>query len=312
MSHRRDDPKGSRERQRTGTPPNQPQRTGQQPSGQSQPTQWQSQTQGAPTQQPQQQFTQEANRTPQTGGGRQSREQRPAQGQQSSQQGGMQPSSGQPPGRQQQPQGQPQGGRQQQGRQPPQSSVQMGAQGGGAMGSGQPGQFTQHASAVQSAPAQTSGMGAKPRQGRRMAPASVEEVVSTDVVTARRDTPIPTVASLLNENDVGSVIVIEDDGETPVGLLTDRKIALAIESEPEIMDLTAEDLVSTDLLTGRTDMTVFEALDQLKDAGVRRLPIVDEDDTLAGIVTLDDLLVLFGSNIGDAAELIAAQTMSQS
>ncbi|WP_172824940.1 CBS domain-containing protein [Halorientalis sp. IM1011] len=180
------------------------------------------------------------------------------------------------------------------------------------MGAGQPGGFTQQASAMQSAPPRATGGAAAPPRGRRMAPASVEEVISTDVITARRDTPIPTVVSLLRENDVGSVIVVEDDGETPIGLLTDRKIALAIESEPDIADLTAEELVSTDLLTGRTDMTVFEALDQLKEAGIRRLPILDEDGSLVGIVTLDDLLVLFGRNLNDAAEIIATQTMSHS
>jgi CBS domain-containing protein len=142
-----------------------------------------------------------------------------------------------------------------------------------------------------------------------MSPASIEEVVSTDVVTAKRDTPISTVVAMMNENDVGSVVVVEDGGETPVGILTDRKIALAIESTPEIGTRPAEELVSSDLLTGRTDMTVFEALHTLKQENIRRLPIVDEDESLTGIVTLDDLLVLFGTSLGDASEIIAAQAV---
>jgi CBS domain-containing protein len=140
----------------------------------------------------------------------------------------------------------------------------------------------------------------------------VEDVISTDIVTAERDTPLATVAALMAENDVGSVIVTDDSGETPIGLITDREIALAVESEPEIGERTAEELVSSDLLTGRSDMTVFEALDEMNDAGIRRLPIVDEDGTLTGIVTLDDLLVLLGGNLGTAAELIATQTSSRS
>jgi CBS domain-containing protein len=156
-------------------------------------------------------------------------------------------------------------------------------------------------------------MGAPRQRGRaRLSPSRVEEVVSTDLVTAKRDTPLATVAAMMNENDVGCVIVVDDDEETPIGVLTDRKIALAVESEPEIGKRTAEELVSSDLLTGRTDMTVFEALDKLKQAGVRRLPIVDEAGTLTGIVTLDDLLVLLGTNLGDAADIIAAQTTRHS
>ncbi len=155
--------------------------------------------------------------------------------------------------------------------------------------------------------------GPQPPQARgrraRLSPATVEEVVSTDVVTAQRDTPVSTVAASMEKHDVGCVVVVEDDGETPVGVITDRKIALAIESTPDIGKRPAEELVSGDLLVGTMEMTVFEALDKLSEASVRRLPVVDEGGSLAGIVTLDDLIVVFGRGLGDVAEIIATQTM---
>lgn len=294
MSYQGDDPNRPRERQRTESQRTQPL------FGQTQPIQWQGQPQGPSMQQPpaQNQYTQGSIGGQQGGSPRQQGGQRAGVAP-SGQQSGSQPGMQQP------------AGYQQRGTQAIQPTTSMGVQGSGATGvTGQQSQYTQPASPIQSPPRQgTAGIPGQQRSPRaRMSPASLGEVVSTDVVTAKRDTPIATVAAMLKEKSVGCVVVVETDGKTPVGVLTDRKIALAVETEPEIGKRTAEELVSSDLLTGRTDMTVFEALDRLKEAGVRRLPIVDEDGALAGIVTLDDLLILLGTNLQDAAEIIASQT----
>lgn len=153
-------------------------------------------------------------------------------------------------------------------------------------------------------------MGARGRRtpGRppQLRPASVDDIVATDVVTAERDTPIATVVAMLAEEDVGSVVVVDDD--SPVGILTDRQIALALEDTPDLSDETAEDLISDELVTATTDNTVFEALEQMRDEGVRRLPIVDDDGTLEGILTLDDVLVVFGTELSNATDIIKEQS----
>jgi len=139
-------------------------------------------------------------------------------------------------------------------------------------------------------------------------PAKVEDLIVTDVVTAQRDTPIRTVVSSMAENNVGSVVILDDDGKTPIDLVTDRKIALSLEGRPAIAEKNVEELLTGDLITGTTEMTVFDALEQLSEAKIRRLPIVDEDGTLQGIVTLDDLLVFLGNQQSDALEVINAQS----
>jgi CBS domain-containing protein len=162
-------------------------------------------------------------------------------------------------------------------------------------------------------PRQTRGMQQQRQQqvgmGRaQFRPAKVEELIVTDVVTAQRDTPIRTVVSSMAENNVGSVVVVDDDGKTPIGLLTDRKVALALEGHPNIGEQTVEKLLSGDVITGTTEMTVFDALEQVSQAKIRRLPIVDEEGILQGIVTLDDLLVFMGNQLSDALEVISAQS----
>lgn len=115
-----------------------------------------------------------------------------------------------------------------------------------------------------------------------------------------------TVVGQMADEEVGSVVIVEDD--RPIGIVTDRSIALALETTPDVADREARDLASEDLVTGTTEMTVFDALQELSDNGVRRLPIVDEDDTLQGIVTLDDIVVLLSTELSNASEVIRDQS----
>jgi len=261
----------------------------------------------------------------QTGGGRQGQ---PRGGQ-------RQPPQGQPTGqRQQQPQGQP-GQRppqQPQGQRPPQQQqaprgLQQGQPGaqpqgqprglmGGQPSMGQQQTMGQPMGGTQQRPPQQPGMGAglqpgmqqrRRATGPRFQRMTVDEIIRDDVVTAVEDTPIPSVAASMAEHNVGSVVVVEEDEQRPVGILTDRKIALALETVPDISERSAEDLLSGDLTTGTTEMTVFDALDRLSEENIRRLPIVDDEGALQGVVTLDDLLVLLGGAVGDAVEVISAQ-----
>jgi len=140
----------------------------------------------------------------------------------------------------------------------------------------------------------------------RLQPANIDEILQREVVTADRDTPIATVVAAMAEYDVGSVVVVED--EKPVGILTDRKIAVSLEHMPDVSERTADDLLSESLVTGTEDMTVFEALDRMSDADIRRLPVVDDDGSLIGIVTLDDLLYVLGRELQKATSIIEAQS----
>lgn len=140
-----------------------------------------------------------------------------------------------------------------------------------------------------------------------MQPVEIEQLAQTDVVTVEPEMSIADVISEMAENDVGSVVVV-DDG-SPIGILTDRTIALALEGEPDITEKQASELIQDDgLVTATTDMTLVEALERLNEENVRRLPIVNEDGQLEGIVTLDDILVLLGSALHEATEIIKAQS----
>lgn len=144
------------------------------------------------------------------------------------------------------------------------------------------------------------------RPGPQLQSAPVDEILESDVVTVERDAPIDQVVERMASEDVGSVVVTEDD--EPVGVLTDRTIALSLGETPDVTERTAGEMISGDLVTGTTEMTVFDVLERLEEASIRRLPVVDEDGDLAGIVTLDDVVVLLNAELSDVASIIESQS----
>lgn len=136
-------------------------------------------------------------------------------------------------------------------------------------------------------------------------PVSIEEIARTEVVTADPDDTIDTIVQDMAENDVGSVVVVEED--RPVGIVTDREIALSLGETPDVVEQTVEQVMAEELTTASLDADAFEVLDHMSESGVRRIPIVDDDGELQGIVTLDDVLLFLEDNLHTVAETVRAQ-----
>lgn len=144
-------------------------------------------------------------------------------------------------------------------------------------------------------------------EGAQLETVTIDEVIQTDVVTAEEDTEITEVVEKMADENVGSVVIIDDD-EKPRGIITDRKVALALEETPDIAERTAQEFVDGDLVTGDSEMSIYEAINELSEESIRRLPVVDEDGTLVGIVTLDDIIVLLSMELETAADIIESQS----
>lgn len=126
----------------------------------------------------------------------------------------------------------------------------------------------------------------------------------TDVVTADPETTTREISKALEQENVGSVIVTE--GETPVGIVTDRDLALEVIGEgKDSATITAGDVMTTDLFTVGPDESIYDVLEGMRERGVRRVPVV-EDDELVGIVTLDDFVVLLTSELESVSGVVQA------
>lgn len=126
-------------------------------------------------------------------------------------------------------------------------------------------------------------------------------------MTAPSDQTAGNLATVMSEENVGSVI-IEDDDE-PVGIVTDRDLVLQVlEPREDPTAVTAEDIMTETLVTVQGDDGVFEATATMYENDVRRLPVVDENGSLVGIVTLDDLLVLLSTEMEHLTGVVEAES----
>ncbi len=139
-----------------------------------------------------------------------------------------------------------------------------------------------------------------------MAAMTVQDLAREDVVTVERDTGVTQISKTMNDEHVGSIVVVEDG--KPVGIVTDRTIALAVAQEDDLGSLTAEDLMSEDPRTVSADTEAYELAVQFGESKVRRLPVVDDDGQLVGIVSLDDLIATSAEQLEEAAKVIEEQS----
>lgn len=140
---------------------------------------------------------------------------------------------------------------------------------------------------------------------------SLDRIYKTNVVTVSPEATLLEVARLMRAQHVGSVIVVEE--HKPVGVITDRDIvmkAVAAEKDPKTVQA-KEVMVSPPALVN-INYDPLDVIRIMRDRGVRRLPVVDEHRHLLGIVTLDDLLRLLGSEIADLAEVVHTELTKES
>ncbi len=136
---------------------------------------------------------------------------------------------------------------------------------------------------------------------------SIGEICNRKVVVMQREETIAEAAKLMRDQHVGSVLVVdEQDGKrVPVGIVTDRDLVVeVIAPELDADAITVGDIMMTGFAVVKEETGVFEAIQYMRTKGIRRLPVVDAEERLIGIVTLDDLLILLAEELDALAKLV--------
>ena len=121
----------------------------------------------------------------------------------------------------------------------------------------------------------------------------IHEIMTAEVVTADPQASVREVAEVMRDRNVGSVVLVDSSGR-PVGLVTDRDLAVTVLAEAADPETPVESCATTPVVTGEAGMELEEAAGLMVSHRIRRLPVMD-DETLAGIVTLDDIAVRTGN-----------------
>jgi CBS domain-containing protein len=115
----------------------------------------------------------------------------------------------------------------------------------------------------------------------------ISEVMTREVQTVSPDQPVQEAANFMLNADAGSIPVT--DGDRLIGMITDRDIAVRGIAKGYGPDTPVRELMTDDLIVVRMDDDVEEAASKMSEAQVRRLPVIDSDERLCGIVSLGDL-----------------------
>ena len=118
---------------------------------------------------------------------------------------------------------------------------------------------------------------------------TVEQIMTINPRTVNVDDTVSDAAALMREGDIGDVIVIEDDQVT--GILTDRDIVVrGVAEGRDAKSTSTSEICTTGIQAIEPDASVDDALRMMRDADIRRLPVV-KNGRPVGIVSLGDLAV---------------------
>jgi CBS domain-containing protein len=115
----------------------------------------------------------------------------------------------------------------------------------------------------------------------------VSEVMTRDVQTVRPEQSAREAASFMLSADAGSIPVAE--GDRLIGMITDRDIAVRGVAKGYGPDTPVRDLMTNDIVCARESDDVEDVATRMSEAQVRRLPVIDSNERLCGIVSLGDL-----------------------
>lgn len=136
---------------------------------------------------------------------------------------------------------------------------------------------------------------------------SVGEICNREVVICGTDDTIHEAVKLMRDYHVGDVIVTEnrDQGTVPVGILTDRDIVIELLAEEvDTNSVTVVDVMSSELITVTENDDLLATIELMRDKGIRRVPVVNQQGGLEGVLALDDLIELVAEQLTDLVRLI--------
>ncbi|RMH80634.1 MAG: CBS domain-containing protein [Acidobacteria bacterium] len=139
---------------------------------------------------------------------------------------------------------------------------------------------------------------------------SVESLARKEVITLKPSDSVFDAVKLMKEKNIGSVVIVDDENR-PVGIITDRDVVLRVVYEGLDPKATALNKVMTRGLSVLEEgMGLFEALSFMREEGVRRYPVVDSSGKLTGFLSLDDMLYLLGKELASVADIIEKERPS--
>jgi CBS domain-containing protein len=137
----------------------------------------------------------------------------------------------------------------------------------------------------------------------------VEELCTPNVITIVAAASIVEAAKQMREHHVGDVIVLPDSGDGyPIGVLTDRDITVELVAQDlPLSGVSVGDVMSRDIVTVKAQDDLADALEMMATNAIRRIPVIDENDEIVGILSIDDVISVIAEELKKVSSLCRRQ-----
>lgn len=136
---------------------------------------------------------------------------------------------------------------------------------------------------------------------------AISDIMTRDVTVISPDDNVQHAAQIMRDQDIGSLPVC--NGKRLVGMLTDRDVTIrAVASGKAPADIRVDEVMSDQVLWCFEDQTSGEVLQQMGDQQIRRIPVINRNMELTGVVSLGDLATRERASTDSALEDISAPT----
>lgn len=133
----------------------------------------------------------------------------------------------------------------------------------------------------------------------------IKEIMHEGVKWAEPDTTLADIARMMRDTDVGVIPISEND--RLAGMITDRDITVrAVAENMDMKSATARDIMTDEAIWSYEDADVDEVANLMKQKRVRRIPVVNSDKRLAGMVSVGDITRASEDMAGDALRDLSA------
>ena len=119
----------------------------------------------------------------------------------------------------------------------------------------------------------------------------VESIMTKDVKTAKKEHTVKAVASIMSENDIGSVVITESEN-LPLGIITERDVVRVVgktEAFEALLYFLTHEVMSKPVITIDSRSSIQDAIQTMKMKNIRRLPVVNSEGKMVGIITDKDI-----------------------
>lgn len=136
---------------------------------------------------------------------------------------------------------------------------------------------------------------------------ALDKLLERKLISCSPDTTVTQVAELMDREDVGAIVVTEND--EPVGIITDRDIVVrCVVLRAECAETPVRQIMTEHIVTVKSSDGIFDVIQAMKENRVRRVPVVDNGGKCIGLLSFGDIFQLLATEMAALSEPAAPET----